>query len=242
MPSIDMSNTEIKTTVEALGKEMMIEGCHGYKDYPGRSILEAASMQVTKNKAENNAAISLIGVVLGANRNWEKAVQPKLDALKISEKYKEMTFKDLRRLLEKYDYVGFKAIWGHKDEKKYNTLKELVKRILAFAKANPQWKTDSDVMSGWARDAKLDDRKNDILGSIPNVGIATFQHLRLTYGEDTVKPDQRVMEVLKVKFGKKLSPTKAIGEVEAIAKITGHSVVMIDQIFVKYGSGYLRKN
>jgi len=220
----------------------MIKGCHGYKDYPGKSILEAASMQVNKKKAENNAAIALIGVVLGANRNWEQAVQPKLDALKSSEEYKEMTFEDLQQLLEKYDYVGFKAIWGHKDERKYNTLKELVKRILTIAKANPQLKTDFDVMSGWAKDAKLEDRKNDILGSIPNVGIATFQHLRLTYGADTVKPDQRVMEVLEVKFGEKLSPAKAIGEVEAIAKITGHSVVMIDQIFVKYGSGYLKKN
>ena len=242
MSKAEMSNTEIKAKVEELGGKMMAEGSHGYEKYAGMSILEAAKLQTKENTAEKNAAIAVIGVVLGANRDWRKVVLPNLERLRESADYKDMTFEHLHRLLGKNDYVAFKAVWGHKDENKYNTLKELVKRILSIAKENPQWKTDFDVMAGWAIKAKLEHRKDDILGSIPNVGIATFQHLRLTFGVDTVKPDQRVMEVLESKFGKKLSPAKAIGEVEEIARITGHQVIIIDQIFVKYGSGYLRKN
>ena len=78
----------------------------------------------------------------------------------------------------------------------------------------------------------------DYPGSIPNLGIATFQHLRLTFGIDTVKPDQRVREVLCNEFGANLSAKNAILAVEEIATITGKEVKMIDQIFVKYGSGY----
>ncbi|OAH96331.1 hypothetical protein A1332_23030 [Methylomonas methanica] len=93
-------------------------------------------------------------------------------------------------------------------------------------------------MKNWAENAKLDKRKNDILGSIKNVGVATFQHLRINFGIDTVKPDQRVKEILEKEFNLKLSSEKAILAVEEIAHITGFKVIEIDQIFVKYASGY----
>ena len=231
----------IKQTVEELGNKKMKEGCHGFRDYSDKTIREAARLQLNKPKSENNAAISVIGVVLGANRNWEKVVRPNLDSLKDSQKYGSMTFEQLEGLLIAINFEGFKEVWGHRDEKKYNTLKELVAAIRDFAQLHPGL-SDFDLMSQWARNAKLENRRTDILGSIRNVGIATFHHLRLTFGVDTVKPDQRVMEVLQLEFGKKLSPSKAILEVEEIARIAGQSVAMIDQIFVKYGSGYLKKN
>lgn len=81
--------------------------------------------------------------------------------------------------------------------------------------------------------------QNDKIGKIYNVAVATFQHLRMVFGVDTVKPDQRVKEVLSYEFGlPKLSDQKAIQAVEQIAKITNHKVITIDKILVKYGSGY----
>jgi hypothetical protein len=94
-------------------------------------------------------------------------------------------------------------------------------------------------MKQWARRATPTKRHNDHLaGGIPNFGLASFQHLRMTFGVNTVKPDQRVRKVLEQEFGLRLSDAKAILAVEEIAKATGYSPLMIDQIFVKYGSGY----
>lgn len=36
---------------------------------------------------------------------------------------------------------------------------------------------------------------NDPVGKLQNVGVATFQHLRMTFGKDTMKPDQCVKEI-----------------------------------------------
>lgn len=87
--------------------------------------------------------------------------------------------------------------------------------------------------------ADLQNYKEDIIGSIPNVAIATFQHLRMVFGVDTVKPDQRVKEVLQYEFGLPKLPDKvAISIVEKIAAVLGLQVITVDQIFVKYGSSY----
>jgi hypothetical protein len=239
VPHTDHEKNAIRYKVEEIGKKMMVEDAHGFQDYRGKTISEAAALQLKKPKSENNAAISVIGVVLGANRKWEKVVRPNLDFLRNSEKYKNMTFDELQKLLNEKNYADFKAVWGHRDEIKYNTLKAIVAAICKFATSNPGL-NDYELMVLWTRNAKLENRKTDILGSIRNIGIATFQHLRITFGVDTVKPDRRVMEVLRIVFGKKLSPAKSISAVESIASVTGYSVVMIDQIFVKYGSGYIK--
>ena len=42
--------------------------------------------------------------------------------------------------------------------------------------------------------------KTDLIGKIPNIAVATFQHLRMSFGIDTVKPDQRVKEILEYEF------------------------------------------
>jgi uncharacterized protein (DUF2164 family) len=61
----------------------------------------------------------------------------------------------------------------------------------------------------------------------------------MTFGVDTVKPDLRVKEVLDFEFNtKRLSDENAIKAVEQIAKIANLKTITIDQIFVKYGSGY----
>ena len=58
-----------------------------------------------------------------------------------------------------------------------------------------------------------------------------------------VKPDQRVKEVLETEFDiEKINDLKGILAVEQIASITKYKVIEIDQIFVKFGSGYYNKN
>jgi len=98
-------------------------------------------------------------------------------------------------------------------------------------------------MNNWAINANILNYKNDLFGSISNIAIATFQHLRMAYGADTIKPDQRVKEVLDYEFGiSNLSDINVIKAVEQIAKIAEMKVITIDQIFVQYGSSYYNQS
>lgn len=228
---------EIKKIVKRIGDEPMTKSSQGFKKYGAINIIVAAEKQA-KEFLENearNPAITVMGVVLAANRDYEKQVRPHVERMK--EQYPTLTFKKLQTMLSNKDYVQFKEVWGHADEKKYGTLTSLVEKILTFGDSNSV-KDDFKIMKKWAKKSTLENWKQDSLGSIRNIGISTFQHLRLVFGIDTVKPDQRIKEVLLKEFKVKLSSEKAILAVEEIARITGHKVIEIDQIFVNYGSGY----
>lgn len=230
------SEAEIKSIVKRIGNKLLKPSSHGFNEYGPKKIIDAAKMQskaFTRNK--DNPAIRVMAVVLAANRNYEKQVRPHVERLKTQ--YDKLSFKDLQIKLSRMRYEEFgKKVWGHKDKKKYDTLKALVSAIVGLRSSKQV--SDLSIMKSWAMQSNLDSRKSDCLGSVPNVGIATFQHLRISFGIDTVKPDQRVKEVLAKEFAARLSSAKAILAVEEIARITGHKVVEIDQMFVKYGSGY----
>ena len=230
--------------VNRLGDSDMRDNSHGIEKYRGMKIKEAAKLQLSENNTEKNAAIALIGVVLGANRNWNKVVRPVLERLK--QERPRLSFLELRKLMSEMNWTEFKTFWGHKDQKKYNVLSRLLDQILDYANEYPTL-TDFQLANKWVREFDIDmlqskhGRYHEFTGCIPNIGVATFQHLRLTFGVDTVKPDQRVKEVLLVEFDRKLSDLDAIRAVEEIAQITKNKVGMIDQIFVKYGSGYYNR-
>lgn len=238
MKLVDKSDAQIREIVERLGDALMVPKSQGYEKYAGKRIVDAAEKQMDElRESKKNAAIAVMGVVLGANRDWQRQVAKHLERMRNDESIKSITFKQLFDKLQTEDYVAFKDTWGHSDEKKYKTLKSLVQKILILSIDHPTL-DDLELMKKWAVNAELENRTDDILGALPNVGIATFQHLRMTFGVDTVKPDQRVKEVLNNEFGIKLSDEKSINAVGEIARITGNKVYVIDQIFVKYGSGY----
>lgn len=236
----NISQTEIKNKITKLGQCLMRKNSHGFKNSEEK-ILDAAKDQIKKLEAKKNAAIAIIGIVLGANRKWETQVKCHIEKLK--KIHPNLTFNDLQIKFAEMDWKQFQQFWGHRDEKKYYALVNLVSQILEYSKKNPGI-NDLDLMKQWVREFDLEmlhpknSQYKNYPGSVPNLGIATFQHLRLTFGIDTVKPDQRVREVLCKEFGMKLSAKNAILAVEEIAEITGEKVKMIDQIFVKYGSGY----
>jgi hypothetical protein len=148
----------------------------------------------------------------------------------------------LIELVENSKKEDFFKFWGPKDEKKYNVLKSVLSRVEALRKKYPESKNDFDLMRNWAKDVDLRNYEHDIIGQIRNVAIATIQHLRMTFGHDTVKPDQRVKEVLELEFDQpKLSNIDTVLTVEQIAKLSGLRTLEIDQVFVNYGAGYYNR-
>lgn len=220
-----------------LGSKPLRKSSHGFELFGAIPIIDAAVKQVERfrsDKAYRNAAISLMNVVLAANRAYNKQVEPHVRRMR--ETWPNMTLVELQAMIAEHDFVQFSNIWGHVDEKKFEILRELVNAALDLP-TQPGW-SDYDRLHAWAGRAALEHRLEDPLGSVRYVGIATFQHLRISFGIDTVKPDQRVTEVLENEFGARLTPEQTVIAVEQIAGMAGMRVIEIDQIFVKYGSGY----
>lgn len=182
-------------------------------------------------------AIIFLRVVLAANRNYNKHVGHNIK--RIENDYPNLkTLNDLEALLIQKSKEEFFKFWGHKDQKKYNTLVELLAKSKEL-KLHYGISDDFSLMKKWSENVSIENIESDPLYKIKNVAIATIQHLRMDFGIDTVKPDQRVMEVLLREFGfKKVNQLSSIAIVEEIAKITGIKIRELDLIFVNYGSGY----
>lgn len=229
---------EILEILNQISQKPLTETSHLYTMNRVLSIKEAAEESASNysEKAKEKPAIALLSVVLAANRNYNKVVKPNIERI---EETGLANFDQLKEILKNKSQIEFYKFWGHKDEKKYKTLVDLLHATDILKKQNPTVSSDYELLNLWGKNANLLDRENDIIGKIPNIAIATFQHIRMAFGIDTVKPDQRVKEVLDYEFGiPKLNDENAIEAVEQIAKIAKIKVITLDQIFVNYGSGY----
>ncbi len=237
------NENEISSIVENLGSQVLTKTSHTYSTYGQITILEAAKRSAINysNRAKEKPAIIIIEIILAANRNYNKVVEPKIK--NIEKNYPDLkSIEQLKNLMERKTEEEFFEFWGHKDKKKYNTLLLVIERFKSLKEKYKDIYDDYEVIKKWAETANKLDVKNDIFGSIPNISIATFQHLRMNFGIDTVKPDQRVKEVLETEFNTgKINDLNGIIAVEQIASITKYKVIEIDQIFVKFGSGYYNK-
>lgn len=238
----DKTEKEVIEIVKKLSVCPLTPSSHGYAEYNSISIGEASQKSIKKynSKALTRPAVALLDVVLAANRNYNKVVEPKIKH--ILENSDISTFKQLEKFIKENTVEEFYKFWGHKDNKKYSVLKAI---LLAINELKKIYKIDDDyqLMNNWAKNVDYTKKKEDYIGKIDNIGVATFQHLRMVFGANTVKPDQRVVEVLEYEFGlNKINQLNAIKVVEDIAKITNKSALEIDQIFVKYGSGYYNRN
>lgn len=215
---------------------------HAHEKYNATSIGEAAkkSLSCIKKDSKKNPAIALIKVVLSANRNYNKVVLPNIQRIEKSHP-KLNKIKQLENLIRKKTKEEFFEFWGHKDNKKYDTLCHIIASINGIRKN--QSISDYDTIHEWAKNVDISNLKSDPIGKNKNVAIATVQHLRMVFGVDTVKPDHWVKKVLSKEFGlENPNDIQAINAVQDIAKIAHKSVFEVDQILVKYGSGYYSKD
>ncbi len=239
-----LTKEKIVEILERIGKEPLTKTGHGFEIYGNISIKEAAEKSTSDytNKYQTKPAIGILSVVLAANRNYNKVVEPNLRRIE-TEKPNLKTFDQLSVILKEKTQEEFYTFWGHKDGKKYKTLKNILLAIEQLREKYPNVEGDFALMNTWANDADLSNYNNDLIGKIPNIAIATFQHLRMVFGVDTVKPDQRVKEVLDYEFNlPRLSNINVIKAVEQIAEITNSRVITIDQILVKYGSSHYNQS
>lgn len=239
MIKIPLNNDEIKKIVSNLEKKELKTSSHLYKRFPGHKIGQACegfSSEYSKEAVEKPGLV-LLSVILAAHRNYTKQVEPCIDRLR---KQRFNTFNDLKTKTQNFSY--FSAFCGMNDYQKYGILVNLLNTIEKLKKSSGMT-GDYEVMEKWAKDTNYYELGNDPIGSIKGIGIATFQHLRMNFGANTVKPDQRVKEVLNKEFNfASNDDIDCINAVEQISEIVGKSALYLDQVFVNYGSGYYVKD
>ncbi|CAM4278939.1 hypothetical protein [Gillisia limnaea] len=228
----------VRKTIRRISNKPLKKDSHFYGQFKEMKIIDAVNIwEKNQNPKDNKPAIIFLSVVLAANRKYNTHVKPNID--RIIEQYPSLTtFKSLKNLIESKTREEFYDFWGHKNLKKYNTLVNLIE---ATDQIRLKYNVPDDfkLMQKWAENVDIYDYENDIIGRIKNIAIATIQHLRMDFGINTIKPDQRVIEVLEREFDfKKVNQIRAIKLVEEMANISEITVRNLDLVLVNYGSGY----
>jgi len=231
-----------KTTInifERLGNAKLKEGSHLFEKYGDLQIIKAAMLQTNdyNSLAKRKPGLALLLVVLSANRSYSKHVERHIN--RIDKDNIIVSFSDLKNKMQ--DREEFYKYWGHSNLKKYNTLSNLLVQIESVLKLKYGTITNEyDLINKWGEDVNLLELESNPL-RIYNFALASIQHLRMMFGINTSKPDQRVLEVFKNEFGLKLNQKYAILAIEKIADMCKCNPLLIDQVFVNYGSGYYLK-
>lgn len=238
MKEFNGKEEKVNQILNRISQSNLKENSHLYPDYGAIKIIDAAEDCLTNTKKEDSyPAIIFLRVVLAANRDYNKHVRPNIK--RIQTKYPQLkSFEELDKLINSISRSVFYELWGHKNSRKYNVLKNLMKATEVL-RSKYQIEDDFLLMRTWAEKVDIKKLHNDEIGKIKDVALATVQHLRMDFGIDTVKPDRRVIEVLEREFvHHQISQKKAIQLVEELTRITGIKTRTIDLILVNYGSGY----
>ena len=127
-----------------------------------------------------DAAFTSIGL------NYFTAVVPKVEEFdkKFVESGRVRRLKDLANK----DIEELRSVW--KNRRSWIIAREIASYLSTVSD------DDREALRIWARNAKLENWKEDPIGRIRGVGLITFQYLRMMGGVDTVMPDKIVKRVV----------------------------------------------
>jgi len=127
-----------------------------------------------------DAAFTSIGL------NYFTAVIPKVEEFnkKFIENGKIKNLKDLT----KANINELRSVW--KNKRSWIIAKEIASYLSTLSD------NDKEALRNWAKNAKLENWKEDPIGRIKGVGLITFQYLRMMGGIDTIMPDKIVKRVI----------------------------------------------
>lgn len=127
-----------------------------------------------------DAAFTSIGL------NYFTAVVPKVE--EFNKKFVESgRIKNLKELA-KADVNELRKVW--KNKRSWIIAKNISSHLSTISD------NDKTAIRTWARNARLENWREDPIGRIKGVGLITFQYLRMMGGIDTVMPDKIVKRVI----------------------------------------------
>jgi hypothetical protein len=146
------------------------------------------------------------------------------------ERFRDRYYDDLLTLgdLEKADAESLRFIW--KNRRSWHVAQGMAS-VLSNHHRDEGLGLDSDrqALASWASRARPEHWKDDPIGRIKGVGLATFQYLRMMGGVDTAMPDKivrREISALLQEAGRELKGDGDLALIEAvyrIGQITGYN-------------------
>ena len=194
----------------------------------GELIGEVTKKHLVSQWADNSAE-ALINTVLAVRQRWHETVVPRLKAFRRD--YPNIkTIYDLKELVEsmsEYDFCDkvFDMKIKETPNRRYKMLKSMITAFIKY-QGKKGFTSDYEAVKDWARKCDTSNLKDDLIGKIPNVGLATVQNLRICLGINTLKPDVHIKRALEeIGLGNDVEVS------ELISELTGYSPLELDQIF-----------
>jgi len=179
--------------------------------------------------AADDVVSALIGTTLAMRQRWQESARPRLKAF--NRNYPSIkTLEDLGVLMESMSEHDFCQEVLHMHTRnagfwRYRMLKGMMSALIQYRR-DKGLITDWETLVDWAEQVRVDDVKQDIIGKIAGVNVATVQNLRLSCGVDTAKPDLHVKNALR-----KMGLGNEVQVIELLSDLTGYSCTELDQIF-----------
>ena len=180
----------------------------------------------------NNHVEAIVNTVLAMRQRWNETAESRF--IEFQKIYSEIkTLYDLENLINSLSETEFckkvlRINIKQNDYWRYNMLKDMVKAFIKYQKEKG-FASDQEAMIDWANKCDLSKLKDDIIGRLNKVEIATVQNLRICLGIDTVKPDVHIKNVLK-----KIGLGSEVEICELISELTGYKLLELDQIFWRW--------
>jgi hypothetical protein len=166
-----------------------MEKVHGLKEHCSRCLR-------TERWKGNVVSMIIDAAFTSIGLNYFTAVVPKVEEFnkKFFENGRIRSLKDLANA----DVNELRTVW--KNKRSWVIAKEIASYLSTLSD------DDKIALRTWAKNAKLENWREDPIGRIKGVGLVTFQYLRMMGGVDTVMPDKvvkRVINEILVKAGLK---------------------------------------
>ena len=134
-----------------------------------------------------------------------------------------MTLADLSALRSNDDRL--RAILNN--ERVWNVAIGIAEEIENIRRENG-FKTDYEALNHWAKSARYNGWKVDVIGGIKGVGLITFQYLRMQAGVDTSMPNKIIKKVVSDTFGISAEDDISfISSMEYLSEKVGYSQILM---------------
>lgn len=195
----------------------------------GELIGDVASREHLVSAWAETPAEALLNTALAIRQRWKETVEPRLAAFKKNYPSTRTVY-DLRMLVDsmnEYDFCknGFGMHITETPNRRYKMLKDMIAVFIKYQEEKG-FSSDKEAMKDWAEKCNLSNLKNDIIGRLPNVGLATVQNLRICMGMNTLKPDVHIKNALK-----EIGLGNDADLCDLVSELTGYSPLELDQIF-----------
>ncbi len=171
-----------------------------------------------------SATLIVCDAVLSIHRKYKEFVLPRIDILR-QKNLDQKSLSELVKLIETKGDMAFTRVWDYEYLDRVKTLKNLASRFLEM-KQTSSISGDLEALHEWGRTTAVEDFDRF---TVPGIGLATFQYLRILCGSETVKPDIHLRQAVADGLNRKISDDrKVIALLEAAARKMGVPAKRLD--------------